>query len=461
MKEFILTILAAGKGTRLRSGIPKVLHELAGRPLIHHVAHTSLLLKPSAACVVVGYGAAQVQHSLAGLPLQFILQEPQIGTGHALQVAREFWARHQGTLLVVPGDVPLVRAETMEMLLAEHDSSGASATILSAIVDNPAGYGRIIRGPDCSVERIVEDRDASPEQRAIREINSGIYCFSIHDLSEVIDHLLAKNSQHELYLTDCIGLLKVRKKIAALVCPDPNEVRGVNTRLELSKLEQILRARKLEELMQSGVTIIDPCSTYIHPETEVGPDTIIYPGVFLEGRNRIGSRCKIYPHVRMNGSVLGDDVVILDSCVITDSQVHPGSQIGPFAHLCKESTVGRGVRIGNFVEIKKSQIGDHSKAAHLSYLGDSEIGTNVNIGAGTITCNYDGISKNKTVIEDGVFVGSDSQLIAPVTIHANAYIAAGSTIHQDVPSNALAIGRSRQTNKENWVNQKKPFKKKE
>ncbi len=462
MKRLSVLILAGGKGTRLKSNLPKVLHRLAGKPLIEYVVEAASPLKPSAVWVVVGYQADQVRKTLSHLPLQFVVQEPQLGTGHAVQVARQSWEGQAGHLLILSGDVPLISTQTIETLVTEHERSGVSATLLSTVLDKPQGYGRVVRGEDRSVERIVEENDASAKERQIREINTGIYCFAVSELAAVIGKLAAANAQKEYYLTDCIGLLREQKKaVAAIVCEDSREVSGINSRLELSQLEHLVRAKKLDRLMRDGVTIVDPSSTYVETDVEVGADTVLYPNVYLESRSKIGSGCQIYPNVRISGSVVGNEVVIFDSCLITNSEIRSGAQIGPFAHLRGPVVAGRNVRIGNFVEVKNSQIGDRTKAAHLSYLGDAQIGEDVNIGAGTITCNYDGVSKHKTVIENGVFVGSDSQLIAPVTIHRGAYIAAGSTIQQNVPEDALAIARSRQVNKENWARKKRPSRRKE
>jgi bifunctional UDP-N-acetylglucosamine pyrophosphorylase/glucosamine-1-phosphate N-acetyltransferase len=462
MRNLTQLILAAGKGTRLKSALPKVLHRLAGKPLIEHVVEAARPLNPSATCVVVGYEAEQVRSALSHLSLQFVVQDPQLGTGHAVQVASTFWKPLMGDLLVLSGDVPLISTQTLQRLLEHHTQSGASVTLLSTKLQNPTGYGRVVRSPSGGVERIVEQKDATDDERRILEVNTGVYCFAIADLAQIIDALSADNAQKEYYLTDCIGLLKKQnKRLAAMICEDPSELSGINSRLELAELERVVRQRKLKQLMQDGVTIVDPASTYVEPGVQIGADTVLYPNVFLEKGTVIGASCQIYPNVRISASTIEDGVVVLDSCVITESHVRTKSQVGPFAHLRGHATIGSQARIGNFVEIKNSRLGEKTKAAHLSYLGDAEIGQDVNIGAGTITCNYDGVSKNKTVIEDGVFVGSDSQLIAPVTVHRGAYIAAGSTIQQDVPEDALAIARSQQVNKEHWARKKRESRRKE
>lgn len=456
MNRLLLLILAAGKGTRLKSSLPKVLHILAGKSLIEHVIEASRPLEPSQTIVVVGHESERVRAQLAGLPELFFLEQvPQLGTGHAVQLAVPVMKQHQGAVLILSGDVPLISTTTLQKLIRTHDDTGSSVTLLSTLLEDPTGYGRVLRNSHGSVERIIEQKDANAQEQALKEINAGIYCFNIHDLCEVIGLLSADNSQEEYYLTDCIALLRERnKRISAAVCEDPAEVSGINTRLDLARLERIVIDRKLQQLMADGVTILDPASTHVTPDVRVGSDTTLYPNVFLEKGSIIGSGCQIYPNVRISRSVLEDNVLVLDCSVISESHIQSHAQIGPFAHLRPQSKIGRKVRIGNFVETKNTQIGDDSKASHLSYLGDTEVGEDVNIGAGTITCNYDGVTKHKTIIKDRVFVGSDSQLIAPVTIHEGAYIAAGSSITDEVPPGSLAIARARQVIKENWAKKK-------
>jgi len=456
MKDLVILILAAGQGTRFKSTLPKVLHRLAGKTLIQYVADASRLLNPSAICIVVGHEAEQVKAELVNPSVQFITQVPQLGTGHAVQMARPFWESHRNSVLILSGDVPLISTRTLTKMLEFHSQNKPSVTLLSTLLEDPTGYGRVVRNSQGGVEKIVEHRDATVEEKQLKEINTGIYCFDIAHLSRVIGELSASNVQKEYYLTDCIGLLREKNKcVRAVVCEDPIEVMGINSRIELAQLEQILRERKLRQLMLEGVTVIDPASTYVSPDVKIGQDTILYPNIFLEKGSVIGSGCEIYPNVRISQSVLEDNVIVLDSSVISESHVRSGTQVGPFAHLRSHALIGREVRIGNFVEVKKSEIGDMSKAAHLSYLGDAQIGKDVNIGAGTITCNYDGVEKHRTVIEDHVFIGSDSQLIAPVTIHRGAFVAAGSSITQEVPEDSLAIARSQQVIKENWAKKRR------
>jgi len=461
MKQFILLILAAGKGTRLKSGLPKVLHPLAGKPLIEYVLDASRPLGPSSTLIVVGYEAEAVKSALAGVPAQFIDQVPQLGTGHAVQLAKPHWESHRGTILILSGDVPLISTQTLKSILETHWKTRPSVTLLSTFLEDPTGYGRVVRNSRGDVERVVEQKDASVQEQGLKEINTGIYCFEIADLVQVIGELSAANAQGEYYLTDSVGLLRRRnKRVGVMVCEDPLEAIGINSRIELAQLEQVLRARKIKQLMLEGVTIVDPASTYVALDVRVGRDTVLYPNVFLEKGSLIGSRCQIYPNVRISNSVLEDNVIVLDSSLISESRIQSSAQIGPFAHLRRHTVIGKEARIGNFVEVKKSEIGDKTKAAHLSYLGDAQIGQGVNIGAGTITCNYDGVSKHPTVIEDHVFVGSDSQLIAPVTIHRSAYVAAGSSICEDVPEDSLAIARSRQVIKENWARKRRETRRK-
>jgi bifunctional UDP-N-acetylglucosamine pyrophosphorylase / glucosamine-1-phosphate N-acetyltransferase len=456
MNSLNILILAADKGTRLKSSHPKVLHSLAGQSLLQYVLDIALALEPVRVIIVAGHEAERVKESLTGQPFEIVLQDPLLGTGHAVQVARSCWGTAAGSLLILSGDVPLIREETLRLMAAAHRQSQASATLLSTRVENPAGYRRVVRDKEGGVKVIVEHKDATYAERRIDEINAGIYLFEIPALGEVISQLSAVNAQKEYDLSDCIALLKARgKKVSAVVCEDSREVSAVNSRVELAQLEKMMRERTLEELMLAGVTIMDPGSTYISRQARIGPDTIIYPNVFIEGSTSIGSDCCIYPNTRISHSVLEDRVIVYDSCVIEDSTVHRDARVGPFSRLRPQAEIGNNAHIGNFVEVKKSKIGPHTKAMHHSYLGDATIGEKVNIGAGTIICNYDGVNKNPTIIGDGAFIGSDSQLIAPVRVGKGAYVAAGSSISEDVPDESLAIARSRQVNKEGWARQRR------
>ena len=459
MPDTHVVILAAGQGTRMKSRLPKVLHPIAGRPMIEYVLRTAESLAPATVTLIVGHQAEAVQARLAGRRhLRFAVQEPQLGTAHALQQAESVLAGRTGTLIMLSGDVPLLGPVTLARLRDTHLAAGAAATVVTAMVDRPYGYGRIVRA-NGRIARIVEERDASSSERTIKEINSGIYAFDLAPLWDSLRSIASKNAQGEFYLTDLVSIYHRRKlPVETLVLDDVHETRGINSRSELSEVSRIVRQKKNEELMAAGVTIIDPAATYIEDDVQVGPDTVIHPGVILEGQTRIGSACEIHAHVRIVDSELADRVTVNNFCVILGTRVADGASVGPFAHLRPETVVGERARIGNFVELKKTSLGAGSKANHLSYLGDATIGANVNVGAGTITCNYDGERKNQTIIEDGAFIGSDSQLVAPVTIGKGAYVAAGSSITQDVPAGSLGIARGRQTNVPGWVERRKTVK---
>jgi bifunctional UDP-N-acetylglucosamine pyrophosphorylase/glucosamine-1-phosphate N-acetyltransferase len=454
--ETHVVILAAGQGTRMKSQLPKVLHGIAGRPMIEHVLRTASAVSPTTVTAIIGHKADTVRARLAERPqIHFAVQEPQLGTAHALQQAEPLLAGKTGTLILLSGDVPLLRASTLIRMLETHRGASAAATVVTATLDRPYGYGRIVRA-EGKIVRIVEERDASPTERQIKEINSGIYAFDLAPLFEALRTIASKNAQGEFYLTDLIAIYRRRKMpVETLLVDNPQEIRGINSRTELAEVSRLVRQTKNEELMAAGVTIVDPATTYIDPDVEIGADTVIHPGVVLEGTTRIGAACEIQAHVRIADSVLGDRVNVNNFCVIIGAQVADEASIGPFAHVRPDSVVGERAKIGNFVELKKTVLGPGSKANHLAYLGDARIGANVNVGAGTITCNYDGQKKHETVIGDGAFIGSDSQLIAPVTVGSGAYVAAGSSITQDVPARALGIARSRQTNIDGWAERKK------
>ena len=456
MSGIHVVILAAGKGTRMRSSRAKVLHEIAGLSLIEHVLRIAETLSPATTVVIVGHGADQVEQALAKRPgLVFALQEPQLGTGHALLQAESALQGQQGTVVLLSGDVPLLRPATIGRVVQHHHDRGAAATVVTALVDDPAGYGRIVRTGG-EISAIVEHRDASEQQRRINEINSGIYAFELGPLFEAVRQIGSGNAQNEYYLPDLVRMYRERGLgVETVVLDDPTEILGVNSRQELAELAAIMRTRRTEELMAAGVTVIDPATTWIGPDVTVGADTVIHPGVHLEGRTAIGSHVVIQPNVRIVDSTVADSVKINSFCLIVESQIGPGASVGPFAHLRPQSIVGQDAHIGNFVELKKTSMGRGSKANHLAYLGDATIGERVNVGAGTITCNYDGTAKHPTVIEDGAFIGSDSQLIAPVRVGKGAYVAAGSSITEDVPADSLAIARGRQVNKVGWVEKKR------
>jgi bifunctional UDP-N-acetylglucosamine pyrophosphorylase/glucosamine-1-phosphate N-acetyltransferase len=455
-REVHVVVLAAGQGTRMKSRLPKVLHPLAGRPLIEHVLKTADAVEPSTVTVIVGHSGDVVRKNTGIRPnMGFVIQEPQLGTAHALQQAETRLAGRQGTVVLLSGDVPLLTGATLRRLVETHHRAGAAATVVTAVVERPYGYGRIVRTRG-RIARIVEERDASPEVRQIREINGGIYAFDLAPLFEALRGIASQNAQGEYYLTDLIAIYRRRKlPVETLIVEDPQEIRGINSRTELAEVSRIVRQTKNEELMAAGVTIIDPATTYVDTDVQVGADTVIHPGVAIEGHTRIGTACEIHSNVRIVDSEIADKAVIQDFCLIIGSRIAESASVGPFAHLRPETVVGEGAKIGNFVELKKTTMGPGSKANHLAYLGDATIGAKVNVGAGTITCNYDGTTKHPTIIEDGAFIGSDSQLIAPVRIGKGAYVGAGSSITEDVPDGALGIARGRQTNVAGWVERKK------
>ena len=440
----------------MKSAVPKVLHRLAGNTLIDHVLRTAAALAPSTTTVIVGHKAETVREFLRfRQEINVVAQEPQLGTAHALQQAEAVLRQRHGTLVLLSGDVPLLRRDTLSGLVVAHRGCNAAATVVTATVERPYGYGRVVRTRG-RIARIVEERDASPAQRQIHEINGGVYAFDLEPLFDALRSIASQNAQGEYYLTDLIAIYRRRKlPVETFMVADPNEIRGINSRTELAEVSAIVRQKKNEELMAAGVTLIDPATTYIEPDVEIGPDTVIHPGVTIEGQTRIGAACEIQGHVRIVDSTLGAQVSVNNFCLIVGATVADGAAIGPFAHLRPESVVGEKARIGNFVELKKTTLGPGSKANHLAYLGDATVGANVNIGAGTIVCNYDGTTKHQTTIEDGAFVGSDTQLIAPVTVGRGAYVGTGTTVREDVPAGALAVSAGKQRNIEGWAERKR------
>jgi bifunctional UDP-N-acetylglucosamine pyrophosphorylase/glucosamine-1-phosphate N-acetyltransferase len=451
-----IVVLAAGKGTRMKSELPKALHPIAGQSLIDRVLDAAQVLNPVSTILVVGHAADQVKTHLERRPgVKFALQEPQLGTGHALLQTEPLLRGQTGTVVLLSGDVPLLTSRTLRGLVDTHTEAKAAATVLTAEVERPYGYGRIVRN-NGRISRIVEERDATPAQRELREINSGIYAFDLEPLFEALRAINSENAQGEYYLPDLVSIYRKQKRaVTTFTIANAVEIRGINSRTELAEVSKMVRQQKNEELMAAGVTIVDPATTYIDSDVEVGADTVIHPCVFLERGTRIGAACEIHAGSRIVNSTIGDRALIRNHSVITDSKVAAGASIGPFAHLRPGADVGENAHVGNFVELKKTQLGAGSKANHLAYLGDSTIGANVNVGAGTITCNYDGRAKHQTTIEDGAFVGSNSTLVAPVTIGRGAYIAAGSAVTENIPAGALGIGRSRQENKPDWVEKRK------
>lgn len=451
-RQLAIVIMAAGKGTRLKSKRAKVLHEIAGKPLVAHVIEASCQIVPAEDIyVVIGHQAEDVRSAVASSGVRFVLQREQRGTGHAIMCAREQVERYQN-LLVLSGDVPLIRPETIARLRDFHLARKAAMTILTAEPPNPFGYGRVIRANGDRVSAIVEQKALTKTQQKAREINAGIYAFACKPLFANIDRLSTKNAHHEFYLTDMAALLvKAKARVVAVKAGDPGEVLGVNTLAEFAALDADLHARKCSDLMAAGVTIYRPDTCRIDADVTVAADSVIEPFVQLLGKTKIGADCRIRSFSVISDSQIADKVLVRPGCMIDQSKVASGATLGPYSHLRPASEIGENAHVGNFVETKKVRLGRGSKANHLTYLGDAEIGENVNVGAGTITCNYDGVNKHETTIEDGAFIGSDSTLVAPVRIGRQSYVAAGSTITDDVPENSLALGRARQTTKEGWA----------
>lgn len=446
MSNLKVVILAAGQGTRMKSKVPKVLHKVLDKTMVDYVIDSSLKAGAEDICVVVGHQSAMVK-AMIGDRVKFALQKEQLGTGHAVMQAGDFIK--EGNILVLCGDTPLITAETIEKLNSIHNSENNDVTVVSMHVDDPTGYGRIVR-MDNEFEKIVEQKDADDKQKRIKEVNSGVYIFKAEALNDAFSKLSNNNSQGEYYLTDTLEIIKNNGgKVDIMVAEDPDEFLGVNSKLQLAQATDVMKKRINERLMTEGVTIMDPASTYIGSDVEIEPDTIIYPGCMIEGKTKIGTDCLIGPNCRIQSSVIHNGVIIQSSFLI-QAEVDNYTTVGPFAYLRPNSKIGEHVRIGDFVEIKNSVIDDGTKVSHLTYVGDSDVGKCVNFGCGTVTVNYDGKNKFRCKIGDNVFIGCNSNLVAPVEVGDNAYTAAGSTITKDVPEGSLAIARSRQDNKEGW-----------
>ncbi len=450
VEDLAAVVLAAGKGTRMKSERAKVLHEIAGRPLLFY----PLLAAKAAGCekisVVVGHQGDEVEAALADLEVDCVWQTEQLGTGHALLCAAEKLRGFSGDLLLLCGDVPLLSAETVAQLLALHRDEGAAVTVLTANLPAPQGYGRILRDGK-NVTAIVEEKDASAEQRAICEINTGTYVFAADFVFSVLPQLGKENAQGEYYLTDVVAAAaNAGRKTRALCLADSNEALGINDRLQLAEAGRLMRQRINQQLMLDGVTLIDPLTTYVDAGVEIGSDSLLHPGVIIRGKTRIGHNCIVETGAQIDSSEIADHVHVKNGSVIEEAQIGPNCKIGPMAHLRAGTVLLGDNKIGNFVETKKARLGEKSQASHLTYIGDAEVGKNVNFGCGTITCNYDGVNKHKTTIEDDVFIGSDTQFIAPVHIGRNSLIGAGSTITRDVPADSLALSRAAQKVIENW-----------
>lgn len=450
-------VLAAGKGKRMKTETPKVLHKVAGEPMITHVLRAAASVSAEPVIVVVGHNGEQIEDHLNSNGHQVITawQEKLLGTGDAVRSALPHIPDETEHVLVLCGDAPLIKHATLRHLIDSHLERKPAITMLTAVFDNPQGYGRVIRDRDGFVQQIVEEVDATKEQKKIKEINSGTYIFDFKVLKEGLENLESKNNQNEFYLTDVIKYAVSRGyRVDAIKTDDPQEILGVNSRKELAMANRILYMRNAERLMDNGVTIVDPESTYIECSCEVGQDSVIHPGTFLRGKTVIGKRCQIGPACDVADSVIGDDVE-MSRCVVIQSQIESGVKIGPFAYLRPGTVVRKDAKVGTFVELKNTTVGEGSKVPHLSYMGDAEIGAGVNIGAGSITCNYDGYEKHRTIIEDEAFIGSDTMFVAPVRIGRGAFTGAGSVITDDVPDESLGIARARQVNKENWAKKRR------
>jgi len=448
-------ILAAGLGTRMKSSTIKILHRAAGRPIVDYVLDLANELCSTPPVMIIGHQREKVQEAI-GERARFAVQEEQLGTGHAVLQAATVLGDTNKRVLILSGDVPLTRRETLQRLIEEHERSGNALTLLTMKLDDPAMYGRIVRDESGTVVRIVEAKDASDEQKRINEVNAGIYVFNGEHLFGNLRNLRPENAQKEYYLTDLLAVIRnAGHRVGAVIADDPVEALGVNSRGELAQVEQEIQRRVVERLLSEGVTFRNPSTVVIDSTVTIGKDTVVYPFVTLEGTTRIGEDCVIEPGSHLVNVTIGNDVHVKTGTVAEDAEIADGASVGPYAHLRPGSKLGRKVKVGNFVETKKAVFGDGAKASHLSYIGDAEVGADVNIGAGTITCNYDGVNKHKTILEDGVFVGSDTQLVAPVRVGKGAYVGAGSTITKDVPAGALALSRTPQKTVEGWAARKK------
>ena len=450
MSSLVAVILAAGKGTRMRSKLPKVLHKVGGKAMLQHVIDASTAAGTDDKVVIIGHGAELVEEMVAG-QAKTALQAEQLGTGHAVLQTKEALKDFVGTAMILCGDTPLLDGEELRKFYEAHQASGAAATVMTAIMDNPTGYGRIIRDAAGDVCAIVEQKDATEEQKAVKEINTGIYCIECPLMFEVLETITPNNAQGEYYLTDILDkLYSAGKKVGGVVTADSDMVMGINSRKQLAVAEAVMRNRILDKLMDSGVTIMDPASTFIEASVKIGQDTIIYPYTWLEGNTEIGEDCEIGPNCRFTNVKMGDGNKI-QFTYAHDCEVKNNVTAGPYIHLRPDTVISDNVKIGNFVEVKNSNVGVGTKLPHLTYIGDSDIGSGVNMGCGCITVNYDGKKKHRTVVGDNSFVGCNTNLVAPVTVEANTYIGAGSTITKDVPEDALGIARARQKNIEGWA----------
>lgn len=443
-------ILAAGEGKRMKSNTPKVLHKVCGKEMINHVIDNIRKSGIEEVSVVIGKGADKVRKGTESRSIFYSVQEEQLGTGHAVMCAEEFLKGKKGSVAIFVGDGPLITEETVTKLTQYHEEQRCSATILTSIMSNPLKYGRIIRNSQGEVEKIVEFKDCNEEEVKVNEINSGMYCFDIDILLNTLGKLNNNNNQGEYYLTDVIEILKSEGKKIGAIAVDVEEITAVNSKAELSVANDIMRSRINRNHMDNGVIIMDTRSTYIECDVIIGQDTVVYPGNIIEGTTVVGENCVLYSNNRITNSIIGDDVTVENS-VVLNSKIGDNTTVGPFAYIRPETTIGNNARIGDFVEIKKSSIGDGTKVSHLTYIGDAEVGEKCNFGCGTVVVNYDGKAKYKTTIGNNVFIGCNTNLVSPVEVEDNTYIAAGSTITEKIPKGSLAIARARQINKENWV----------
>lgn len=445
-------ILAAGEGTRMKSKRSKVLHEVLGKTLVQYVIDAAKYAGSQKICLVVGYKGDEVKEEI-GDAIEYAIQKDRLGTGHAVMQA-DYFIEEGGDILILYGDTPLITGETLKNLIEIHRKEKNGVTILSAVVEDSTGYGRIIRDESGNFIKNVEHKDANGEELKVKEINGGMYCFQAKLLKEALKELTNNNVQGEYYLTDTLHIILSKGyKVNAVLAKDSSEILGINSRVQLSEVTQLMKRRINNNYMESGVTIIDSENTYIEPDVQIGEDTIIYPGCMLQGKTVIGKDCIIGPNARIYNTIIGEDVNI-ESSVVLESEIGSNTSVGPFAYIRPNSKIGDHIKIGDFVEVKNSTIGNNTKVSHLTYIGDADVGEKVNFGCGTVVVNYDGKSKYRTTIEDGAFIGCNTNLVSPVTVHKEAFTAAGSTITENVPSRSLGIARARQINKENWVNKK-------
>ena len=455
-KRFVALILAAGEGTRFKSGKNKVLHTLLGRSMLQLVLDCVKELRPQTVYLAVGHQKKHVMDEVRLRKVDFVVQRKQLGTAHAVMAARKVLkVENEKDLLVINADLPLLRSETLRPFLRLHQREGNALTFLTAELDNPTGFGRIIRSGN-RIEKIVEEKDASPSQRRIKEINAGVYLFKIKDLFQALPKVSNRNKKREYYLTDVIEIMiDANKKVGSYKTSQSQEIIGINDRYELARAVDVLRERKIKSLTEDGVTVYDPSNTWIDLDVKVGRDTILHPSVILEGKTRIGKQCQLYPFVHIVDSKVGNRVKILSSTMIEESTIRDEAQVGPFTHLRPKTEIQERAKVGNFVEMKNTIFGRNSKAGHLTYLGDCRVEERVNIGAGTITCNYDGERKHRTLIDEGAFIGSGVELVAPVKIGKDSYVGAGSTITKDVSPESLAVSRGKQVEKSGWARKKR------